>query len=53
MSKLIIYQVLPRLFGNESTTRKINGTIAENGCGKFNSFTNTALAEIKKLVVIR
>lgn len=49
MPKFVIYQVLPRLFGNYNTTRKHNGTLAENGCGKFNSFTNKALNEIKKL----
>ncbi len=49
MSKFVIYQVLPRLFGNENTTNKHNGTIAENGCGKFNSFTPKALNEIKSL----
>lgn len=49
MEKFIIYQVLPRLFGNYNTTRKVNGTIEENGCGKFNSFTELALNEIKSL----
>lgn len=49
MSKFTIYQVLPRLFGNYNETRKQNGTIEENGCGKFNSFTDKALKEIKKL----
>jgi glycosidase len=49
MSKFIIYQVLPRLFGNYNTTNKPNGTIEENGCGKFNSFTAKALSEIKSL----
>lgn len=49
MSKFIIYQVLPRLFGNFKTTNKLNGTIEENGCGKFNSFTTKALSEIKSL----
>ncbi len=49
MSKFTIYQVLPRLFGNYNTTRKPNGSIEENGCGKFNSFTNKALSEIKNL----
>lgn len=48
MSKFIIYQVLPRLFGNYNTTRKYNGTIHENGCGKFSSFTPKALQAIKK-----
>ncbi len=49
MSKFVIYQVLPRLFGNSNTTNKQNGTISENGCGKFNSFTTKALREIKSL----
>jgi len=49
MSKFIIYQVLPRLFGNYNTTNKQNGTIEENGSGKFNSFTTKALSEIKSL----
>ncbi|NCB68365.1 MAG: alpha-amylase [Bacteroidia bacterium] len=49
MSKFAIYQVLPRLFGNYNTTRKPHGTIQENGCGKFNSFTTKALSEIKSL----
>lgn len=49
MPKFVIYQVLPRLFGNYNTTRKYKGTIEENGCGKFNSFTPRALEEIRKL----
>jgi glycosidase len=49
MSKFTIYQVFPRHFGNENTTNKFNGTIQENGCGKFNSFTSEALNEIKSL----
>lgn len=49
--KIIIYQVLPRLFGNKNTTRKKNGTINENGCGKFNQFTHRALSSIKEMGV--
>lgn len=49
MSKFVIYQVLPRLFGNDNITNKYNGTIEENGCGKFNNFTPKALTEIKSL----
>ena len=45
--KIIIYQVLPRLFGNKTTKRKYNGSISENGCGKLNHFTNRALNDIK------
>lgn len=47
--KIIIYQVLPRLFGNKRATRKYNGSIEENGSGKFNQFTNRALASIKDM----
>jgi glycosidase len=42
---------LPRLFGNYNSTNKYNGSIEENGCGKFNSFTTKALKEIKALGV--
>jgi glycosidase len=51
MSKFVIYQVIPRLFGNYNTTNKYNGSIEDNGCGKFNSFTDKALNEIKELGV--
>ena len=44
--KIIIYQVLPRLFGNQNTNCKENGTIEENGCGKLNNFTDEVLARI-------
>ena len=44
--KVLIYQVLPRLFGNKNTTRKENGTIEENGCGKLNNFDDAVLARI-------
>ena len=44
--KVVIYQVLPRLFRNSNTTRKANGTIEENGCGKLNYFNDTVLARI-------
>lgn len=47
--KLIIYQVLMRLFGNSNTTCKKNGTIEENGCGKMSSFNKSALNTIKRL----
>ncbi|NQW99561.1 hypothetical protein HQ447_02800, partial [bacterium] len=34
-SRPVIYQLLVRTFGNTNETRKFNGTLAENGCGKF------------------
>lgn len=49
--KIIVYQVFTRLFGNTNTTNKPWGTKEENGVGKFNDFTDTALEEIKKLGV--
>jgi len=47
--KLIIYQLLPRLFGNTKTLNKTYGSIEENGVGKFNDITDKALQEIKKM----
>ena len=47
--KIIIYQTLPRLFGNDNSYCHYNGTLAENGCGKLGDFTSKALNEIKKL----
>src|SRR6202000_24286 len=49
--KLVIYQLLPRLFGNTNTTNKFYGSIDENGCGKFSYITTTSLSELKKLGV--
>ncbi len=49
MSKINIYQVLVRHFGNTQTNCKPNGTIYENGCGKMNDFTSKALSEIRKM----
>jgi len=48
-SKISIYQVLPRLFGNKNNVCIPNGSIQQNGCGKFNDFTEIALAEIRKI----
>src|ERR1700739_4267447 len=48
-TKLIIYQLLPRLFGNANSRNKYYGSIEENGSGKFNDINDTALQEIKKM----
>jgi len=45
--KLVIYQLLPRLFGNTKTLNKTYGSIDENGVGKFNDITDKALQEIR------
>ena len=50
-SKIIIYQVFTRLYGNRNTTRKESGTIEENGCGKMNDFTPSALKRIREMGV--
>ena len=50
-SKIIIYQVFTRLYGNRNTTRKESGTLAENGCGKLNDFTPSALKKIREMGV--
>lgn len=45
--KILIYQVFTRLFGNRTNVCKHNGTIAENGCGKLNFFSDEILRRIK------
>ena len=50
-SKIIIYQVFTRLYGNRCTNRMEDGTIAENGCGKLNDFTPKSLKAIKEMGV--
>lgn len=50
-NKKVVYQVFTRLFGNTNSTNKPWGTIEENGVGKFNDFTDSALKEIKNLGV--
>ncbi len=47
--KLLIYQLLVRLFGNQNHTNKYYGSIEENGCGKFNDINYLALQELKKM----
>ena len=51
MEKVIIYQIFTRLFGNRNLTRRENGTIAENGCGKLADFTPEVLSGIKEMGV--
>jgi glycosidase len=49
--KPIIYQLVVRHFGNTSTGRVKDGTIAENGVGKFNDVNDAALASLRALGV--
>ena len=50
-SKAIIYQMMVRLFGNKATANKPNGTISENGSGKFNDVNDAALISLKNMGV--
>jgi glycosidase len=45
-TKLRIYQLFVRLFGNTNETRKEDGTIAENGVGKFADINDAALKSL-------
>lgn len=50
-NKIIIYQLMTRLFGNTKTLNKPYGTLEENGVGKFEDIDNKALIGIKELGV--
>jgi glycosidase len=47
--KLMIYQLLPRLFGNKKSQNIPYGTIVQNGSGKFNDITDKAINGIKEM----
>jgi glycosidase len=47
--KIVIYQLMTRLFGNKKTTNTPYGTIEENGVGKFNDINPTALKSLHAL----
>ncbi len=49
--RMRIYQILPRFFSNTNPTRKPNGSMVENGCGKFSGINGPALDAIKDLGV--
>jgi glycosidase len=48
-ARVRIYQLLVRLFGNVNETRKVNGTLAENGAGKFDDINDAAIDAIRDL----
>lgn len=48
-AKCLIYQVFTRLFGNQNTTRKTDGSYEENGCGKMNHFDAKTLRSIRQM----
>ena len=49
--KIVIYQIFTRLYGNANVSRKENGSIEENGCGKLNDFTPTVLKRLSAMGV--
>jgi glycosidase len=44
-----IYQLFVRLFGNTNETRRPNGTLAENGVGRFTDINDVALSSIRQM----
>ena len=46
--KLVIYQIFTRLFGNQNTTNQPNGTLTQNGVGKFNDINDRVLNDLKR-----
>jgi glycosidase len=48
-SRTRIYQLFVRLFGNTNETRKQNGTLAENGAGRFADINDAALNAIREM----
>lgn len=48
MDRIVIWQIFTRLFCNDGPdTLAKNGTIAQNGCGKLNSYTGNVLKYFK------
>ena len=47
--KMVVYQMMVRLFGNDNTTNTFNGTREQNGCGRMSDITPEALQSIKRL----
>ncbi|TAE32921.1 MAG: alpha-amylase [Cytophagales bacterium] len=46
--KLVVYQIFTRLFGNTNSNNRPNGTLAQNGVGKFNDINNEALNDLRR-----
>jgi len=49
--KVIIYQMMTRLFANTNTNRIFYGSMEQNGVSRFNDITETALKALKDLGV--
>ncbi|MFM7485337.1 MAG: alpha-amylase, partial [Cytophagales bacterium] len=49
--KMVVYQMMTRLFANTNTTNKFYGSVEDNGVGKMNNINDAALKGIKGLGV--
>lgn len=50
-TRRVVYQLLPRLFGNTRAPLRVGGTLAENGCGRFADLDARALGALRELGV--
>lgn len=50
-SKIVIYQLIPRLFGNRNEHPIVNGSKIQNGCGTLEDLDDKQLGDIKALGV--
>lgn len=50
-AKPVIYQLVVRYFGNTNTTNRRDGSLAENGCGRFEDVNEAALRSLRELGV--
>lgn len=51
MVKTIIYQMIPRLWGNTEGKNIQNGTLEQNGCGKFSNIDRETFEYLKSIGV--
>jgi glycosidase len=47
--KPVVYQLVVRYFGNTNRTNAIDGTLQQNGCGRFADIDSNAIASLKAL----
>lgn len=47
--RAVIYQLFVRTFGNTRSPQVFNGSLEENGCGKFRDIDSTALTAIREM----
>lgn len=52
MSKRVIYQLFPRLYGNLNDNLVKGGTLTQNGCGKFSDITSERLQYLKSTLKV-